>query len=286
MLKIPKYLSLQKRLIGRFRTFFSGKKAVNPDAEELNGPMEGEEDHWVHLSLEEVLKRDPELVVHVVTLAQFRAAVGPAWDKMKDKAILLAEATLRKVAGHGNPVRAIGQEGVFLLTFPRLSPADGLRRAAEAAIAVGQHLVGERFSIVGDGQVPLTCMASTRGGDLLSPLGELTPDTVDALATAAMPISEKTAIHTEALHNIQESTTQHVFRISGKENAVPEWVPLPHESTQHHSEITEQASPIDEKNPDWEKQELRREKDDHTFVKIKKDERHKTSENVWVPIRK
>ena len=76
-------------------------------------PHGREEDHWVHLSLEEILERDADLVVHVVTLEQFRAAVGPTWEKIKDKAILLAEATLRKVAGHGNPVRAIGKEGVF-----------------------------------------------------------------------------------------------------------------------------------------------------------------------------
>ena len=281
--------------------------------------MEGEEDHWVHLSLEEVLERDPNLVVHVVTLSQFQAAVGPTWGKIKDKAILLAEATLRKVAGHGNPIRAIGKEGVFLLTFPRLSPAEGLRRAAEAAIAVGQHLVGERFSIVGNGQAPLVCVASMTGHDLLTPAGELALDTIDTLASVAVPISEDSVIHTDSLQSRQGDTTRQAFRISSeKKDTAPEWVPLPHTSVRHQDGAMEQARLTEEQlptwetrgtsrkegaqapnweqqeqthgteepNPDWERQKHTQEKSEHTFVKIQKDKRHKTTDNEWLPIRK
>ena len=83
---------------------------------------------------------------------------------------------------------------------------------------------------------------------------------------------------------------------------------LPHPGMRHQGEITEQthsakdqppawethdiANKKNAQNPDWEQQEQHpdqeeqkriQEKNEHTFVKIQKDKRHKTTENEWLP---
>lgn len=168
------------------RRLFTRPEAAAEDAP-ASGPMEGEEDHWVTLTLDELLKQQPDLDVHVVSLRQFRAAIGPTWQRVAPKVMLIADATLRRVAGPGNPVRQQGDE-LFLMAFPRLRPEDGHRRAATAAIELGKRLVGARFSIVGGGDVPALCLGSLKAGDLVDADGQLDPIALAAAGEATHPV--------------------------------------------------------------------------------------------------
>ena len=191
---------------------------------------EGEEDHWVPLSLDEVLERKPDAEIHLITLQQFRIAVGDLWPRISNKAILLADATLRQVAGPGCIMKQMQEEN-FLLSFPKLAPMEGRRRATAAAIALGQKLVGARFKITGDNEAePAICMASVKASDLAGPDGRLNPATIDLLAATSRPIGDGpslSGVDTAAGRDAGGLTD--ASRLQGKGEELPEWEKLHHQ---------------------------------------------------------
>lgn len=188
---------------------------------------EGEEEHWVPLSLDEVLDRRPDTEIHLITLRQFRVAVGDLWPRISNKAILLADATLRQVAGPGCIMKQ-SQEENFLLSFPRLQPMEGRRRATAAAIALGQKLVGAKFKITGaDDTEPAICIASVRAGDLAGADGRLNFDLVEAAAALSRPVGDPVDGPSDDGNTVRtRSGLTDAVRLRGRGEDLPAWETL------------------------------------------------------------
>lgn len=286
--------SKKRGLWGSLRGFFSQvatPSSTSTDSAPLHiEPMTSDEDHWVDLTLEEILQRKPELEVHLVSLTQFRQAIGDTWDRVGAKAIMLAEATLRKVAGHGNPVRVFGEEGVFLLAFPRLSELEGRRRATEAAIAVGQKLVGARFRIVGNGMsAPLVCLASSKGNNLLDPQGDFKEQTILAMETEATPLAESAAVNdADPTAQAGHDSTDLFISMASSDSNDPEWSPIDHETDRHDNEIStiDTNSKLSHYNPKWRTMKHKSRKESIQLIPIDHKTNKKEYFNEWVPIKK
>lgn len=235
---------------------------TRPEAAEerpASGPMEGEEDHWVSLTLDELLKQQPDLDIHVVSLRQFRAAIGPTWQRVAPKVMLIGDATLRRAAGPGNPVRQQGDD-LFLMAFPRLRPEEGYRRAAAAAIDLGKRLVGARFSIVGGGDIPALCLGSLKAGELVDEDGRLDPVALAAAGEATRPVDLGDA-GAAAADGDDDPAAGPVLR------------PLERDGTAKGDHV-------------WRRLEHRKQHVDMRLVPIEAPEKKKSAEPEWVPIQK
>ncbi|MCC6914498.1 MAG: hypothetical protein IT566_12415 [Rhodospirillaceae bacterium] len=83
--------------------------------------------------------------VQVITLGEFRAAVGELWDKYAPRVLLIAETTISRMIGKGNTFIAQDRD-TWLLLFPALSEPDALKRADAIAARIGEKLVGAHFT--------------------------------------------------------------------------------------------------------------------------------------------
>lgn len=152
-------------------------------------PMEGEEDHWVSLSLEQVLAHDPSALLHIISLRTFREAVGAVWDRISPKVLLIAEGTLRQHAPPSTKIQQAGDD-MFLLMFPHLSPEAGRRKAFDISVLLGKKLVGAKFQIVGSGGALGIGLVSLPASALLTDDGTLAPDALEDAAAAAPQVSD------------------------------------------------------------------------------------------------
>lgn len=212
-------------------------------------PMEGEEDHWVEVSLDKLLTREPDLPVHVVTLRQYRDALGANWDKLGDKVMMLAESYLRRLTRHGAMVTQF--EDSFLIAFPPRNRAQGPRLTSDAAIELGQRLVGVKFSIIGQNG-PLLGMATVSGRRLLNDGKlDLTSETLAAITQEALPVraEEVAARPTESVH-VERTVTAEAIPPGdmGPENV---WRPLPGDvGRQTHEIVMKPIEPPRKKRPE------------------------------------
>jgi hypothetical protein len=154
-----------------------------------DGPMEGEEDHWVELSLEQLLQNDPDALLHVISLRGFAAALGPMWSKVGPKAMMIAESTVRFQAGSSAQIRLHGQD-TFLVLFPHLTPENGRRKAFDISVVLGKKLVGSKFQIVGNGGALGIGLVSLPGSILLDEGGDLSDKVLEEAAEAAPQVSD------------------------------------------------------------------------------------------------
>ncbi len=83
--------------------------------------------------------------VQVITLADFRGAVGDLWEKYESRILLIAETTISRMIGRGNTFIPQGQD-TWLLLFPALSEQEALKRADAIAARIGEKLVGAQFT--------------------------------------------------------------------------------------------------------------------------------------------
>lgn len=152
-------------------------------------PMDGEEDHWVDLNLEQLLVHEPSALLHIVSLKAFSQAVGPAWERISTKAMMIAEGVLRQ---QGGPMTKIQQWGndAFLVIFPHLTPEAGRRRAFDISVAIGKKLVGAKFQILGSGGALGIGLVSVPGRAVMGETGALTPERVHQAVEAAPQVSE------------------------------------------------------------------------------------------------
>lgn len=173
--------SLLKRAPAPAPAVPTGKQAIEP--------MQGEEDHWVSLSLEQLLTQDPSALVHIISLRAFRQALGPVWERIATKVLMIAEGTLRQ---HAGPLAKIQQNGpdVFLIMFNSLSPEAGRRRAFDISVVLGKKLVGAKFQIVGSGGALGIGLVSLPASALLGEDGQLAADALDQAAEAAPQVSD------------------------------------------------------------------------------------------------
>lgn len=165
------------------------KRGAEDQPEIPDGPMEGEEDHWVELSLEQVLENDPDALLHVISLRGFAAALGPMWEKVGPKAMMIAESTVRFQAGSSAQIRLHGKD-TFLVLFPHLSPESGRRKAFDISVALGKKLVGSKFQIVGSGGALGIGLVSLPGSILLDEGGDLSDKVLEEASEAAPQVAD------------------------------------------------------------------------------------------------
>ncbi len=149
----------------------SGEETETPDGSQARANGMGDE-AWVPLSLDDLLKNQPTARLHMISLAEYRSSIGEAWKKRSKVILLLAETTLR---GHLRPGETLFQAdggNVFILYFPKLSYADAIKRAMDAADHLGRKLVGEKFSD-GQGEAPAVRLTSFSALDVANDDGEL-----------------------------------------------------------------------------------------------------------------
>lgn len=85
--------------------------------------------------------------VQVITLADFRAAIGELWDKYEQRILIIAESTISRMIGRGNTYIPQDKD-TWLLLFSALSEQDALKRADAIAARIGEKLVGAQFTEV------------------------------------------------------------------------------------------------------------------------------------------
>lgn len=83
--------------------------------------------------------------VQVITLAEFRSAIGELWERYEQRILLIAETTISRMIGRGNTYIPQDKD-TWLLLFPALSEPEALKRADAIAARIGEKLVGARFS--------------------------------------------------------------------------------------------------------------------------------------------
>lgn len=83
--------------------------------------------------------------VQVITLGEFRGAIGELWERYESRILLIVESTISRMIGRGNTF--IPQEkDTWLLLFPALEESEAIERADAIAAKIGEKLVGARFT--------------------------------------------------------------------------------------------------------------------------------------------
>ncbi|CCG40951.1 hypothetical protein [Magnetospirillum molischianum] len=132
------------------------------------------------LTLEEMLTEDAgrfQVKLQIISLVQFREAVGDKWARLSEKVMLIAEGVIAQHLGAGNVSGRQGQD-FFVLLFRTVPHAEGRRRSILIAQELGTRLLGNQF-IAGD--QPLALAAELDLADAIGPDGRLNPS---ALASA------------------------------------------------------------------------------------------------------
>ncbi|WP_291721026.1 hypothetical protein [Magnetospirillum sp. 64-120] len=124
------------------------------------------------LAMEQVLREDQGRFgtkLHVVSLVEFREAVGERWAKVSDKVMMIAEGVITKHLGAGNLFSRQGTD-FFTLVFRTCSADEGRLRAHTIAQELGTRLVGDQFQGV---ERPLALSAEMDLTDAVLPDGSL-----------------------------------------------------------------------------------------------------------------
>jgi hypothetical protein len=82
--------------------------------------------------------------LQVISLVEFREAVGERWAKIIDKVMLIASGVIAHHIGAGNHYSRQGQD-FFILLFRTCPQAEGRRRAMVIAQELGTRLLGDKF---------------------------------------------------------------------------------------------------------------------------------------------
>jgi hypothetical protein len=169
------------------KSLFAGEQLANSGSEEepaaRPGGKEGDE-VWVPLSLDDLLRHHPTARLHMISLADYHASIGAAWKKRSKVVLLLAETTLRAHLKPGETLFQTAGGDAFILFFPKLSLAEAVKRAMEAADHLGRKLVGEKFSD-GHGATPAVRLTSFSALDVANEEGELDAEALGKQADKA-----------------------------------------------------------------------------------------------------
>jgi len=82
--------------------------------------------------------------VQVISLADFRNAIGDLWEKYQSRILIIVDSTIGRMIGRGNTYIPQGDDG-WLLLFPGLAEDKAQQRADAIAAAIGEKLMGARF---------------------------------------------------------------------------------------------------------------------------------------------
>jgi hypothetical protein len=114
--------------------------------------------------------------VQVITLADFREAVGELWDKYQSRILLIAESTIGRMIGKGNTYIQQGEDAWILLFFG-LNESDAQKRADAIAANLGEKLLGAQFSVE---EPPLPATAKLDLADTLNADGSINMEALKA----------------------------------------------------------------------------------------------------------
>ncbi len=126
----------------RWARIFSGRK-TEP---EIASPVYWGDDIALALSnLAQETETRASGRVQVISLADFREAIGPLWDKYESRILIIAESTIGRMIGKGNTYIQQGEDAWMLLFFS-VNEAEAQKRTDAMAASIGQKLVGAQFS--------------------------------------------------------------------------------------------------------------------------------------------
>jgi hypothetical protein len=171
-------------LLGRLRALFGATE----EPVKVAPARRVENDHWVDLSLDQLLGDDPTMPVHIVTLQAYRLSLGAQWAKVEGRVMMLAESVVRRVGRHGGVVTQ--RDDSFLIIYKPPSQALGAKYTGEVAIELGQRLVGAKFTVgsIEEEAGPSIGFVSVTAADLLGEDGRLDPIKLTAVAKAAQAV--------------------------------------------------------------------------------------------------
>lgn len=126
--------------------------------------------------------------LQVISLVEFREAVGERWAKVSDKVMMIAEGVINMHIGPGNMFSRQGSD-FFVLLFRTCANAEARRRALTIAQELGTRLVGDQFQGV---ERPLALAAELDMADALHSDGSLNLGALDAAVGEMRSLIAKT----------------------------------------------------------------------------------------------
>jgi hypothetical protein len=112
--------------------------------------------------------------VQIISLADFRAAIGELWAKYEKHILIIAESTIGRMIGKGNTFIPQGDDA-WLLLFPSLTEDKAQQRADAIATTLGGKLLGAQFT---SHEVPLPAAAKLDLTGAINADGSLNMDAV------------------------------------------------------------------------------------------------------------
>lgn len=168
------------RVASSIKRLFSSSSA---EEEVIELPREAASDSLVDdsftLALEGLLAEDDgrgQVKLHLISLVEFREAVGSKWGKISEKVMLIAEGVINMHLGPGN---VFGRKGpdLFVLIFRNTPESEARRRAVRIALDLGTRLVGSQFT---GSELPLALAAEISVADATAPYGVLNLEALNA----------------------------------------------------------------------------------------------------------
>lgn len=137
-------------------TFWKGVKGLLGLGGESSGEPRADEGKYVpytgdeidSMSLEDMLGEQTDRFggkVHIISLGDFRNAVGDKWTRLSPKVTLIAESIIQRNIGTGNLFRSYLGD-LFFFVYRTVDNDEGRRRTQLIADELGRRLVGAAFA--------------------------------------------------------------------------------------------------------------------------------------------
>ena len=141
---------LLSRLGRRVRRLVAGRRDADVPATRV-AAADGRDDRLVdedfRLSID-TLRQDQagrfQTKLQIISLVEFREAVGERWSRVAEKVMMIAEGVINTHIGAGNLFTRQGQD-FFVLLFRGCPQTEGRRRALMIAQDLGVRLLGDQF---------------------------------------------------------------------------------------------------------------------------------------------
>lgn len=130
---------------------FGSEPAAPKSPRKAAPPAKIAEADFAFLTMDEIIRGGAAALgtkLHIITLRAVKEAIGAEWVRYVRKISLIAESIVRR---HLGPKATCGRQDddTFILSFTRLSDAEGRKIAATVAFDLMRMLVGDRFGAAG-----------------------------------------------------------------------------------------------------------------------------------------
>ena len=152
--------SAEQGLLGRLKGLFGNepKKPAPPPLPAKAKSVSFSQDEDILLGLRDFLSEGRgafDRSLHLISLVEFREAVGEKWERLSPKVVLIANAVITRHLGDAGSFRLHGED-CFVIVFRGLTAEQERARAIAAANDLGQRLLGAQFA---SGEQPLALAA-------------------------------------------------------------------------------------------------------------------------------